>query len=180
MPNAAIRPRIVRAGVNKALARFEERVADSRSAMVLLPELGSPDVSMSLVCMTILYGKRPEAPLVEYAQRRVRTSMRYHTETGSITDGMRNSMNVTPSGREHSERVTISLSGDLLRQIEQERMRLGLGRSEFLATVARIYIAEQEKQRRIQRYREAYKAQPLSAEEEALADHAAELLLDSA
>jgi hypothetical protein len=62
MPNAAIRPRIVRAGVNKALARFEERVADSRSAMVLLPELGSPDVSMSLVCMTILYGKRPEVP----------------------------------------------------------------------------------------------------------------------
>jgi len=130
--------------------------------------------------MTILCGKRTEASLVEYAQRWMRTSMRYHMETGSITDDMSTSMNVTPSAREHSERVTISLSGDLLRQIEQERMRLGLGRSEFLATVVRVYIAEQEKQRRIQRYREAYKAQPLSAEEAALADHAAELLLDSA
>lgn len=106
--------------------------------------------------------------------------MRYHMETGSSTDDMSNGMNAMPSAREHSERVTISLSGDLLRQIEQERMRLGLGRSEFLATVAVIYVAEQEKQRRIQRYREAYKAQPLSAEEAALADHTAELLLDSA
>ena len=37
-----------------------------------------------------------------------------------------------------------------------------------------------EKLRRIERYREAYRSQPLSAEERALADCSSELLVDTA
>jgi metal-responsive CopG/Arc/MetJ family transcriptional regulator len=74
-------------------------------------------------------------------------------------------------------KVAISLDPDLLAQVERLRDRTGESRSALFARAARMLLAEEEHRRKVTRYVQAYREQPESASDLAVAEAAAKITL---
>lgn len=73
----------------------------------------------------------------------------------------------------HAEKVTVSLSADLLARIEHRRRDRGTSRSEVVSELLWRGWRQAEAEDREERYRSAYQAQPETDAERAWADEAA-------
>lgn len=78
-----------------------------------------------------------------------------------------------------SEKVAITLDGELLDAAERLRRRTHESRSALIARALRRLLAEEDHRRNVERYVEAYREQPESAEDVELARHLAESALSS-
>ena len=77
----------------------------------------------------------------------------------------------------HAQKFTVSVPRYLYEEAERERVRLGMSRSDFVASLYRSYLREAERERKIARYKAAYERLPASPEEDALTQESTELML---
>ena len=76
-----------------------------------------------------------------------------------------------------SEKVAISLPGDMVRRIEKERRRTGESRSAFIRRALRLLFRAQSHAARVKEYVEGYGRDPETDEEVRAAEAAAARLL---
>lgn len=76
----------------------------------------------------------------------------------------------------HVARMTVSLPADLFARGEKARVGDGISRSAFVAQLYRRYLDDLDEEERVARYRTAYAALPVTAEEQALTEASMDLL----
>jgi metal-responsive CopG/Arc/MetJ family transcriptional regulator len=83
------------------------------------------------------------------------------------------------AGRQGTRRVTVSLPADLFERGEDERNKLGEGRSQFVAGLYRRYLREVDERQRAARYAAAYGKLPETPEERWLVERSVDALADA-